>query len=194
MRAISMLLTVFLVVGPTVLVCGCTGTQWGGDRNQTAAGSSQSGDMMRIDEILAQDGNHSTFIRALEVARLERLFTGPGPYTVFAPTDEAFSRLTPEMLDRLIEDPKGNLAEILLYHVLPCEYEISGSDTVVTVQGSLITVDEVGKTVIVNGAETIGTDILAKNGIIYAIDGVLIPPDIILPTTNESDDKADEYP
>ena len=55
MRAISMLLTVFLVVGPTVLVCGCTGTQWGGDRNQTAAGSSQSGDMMRIDEILAQD-------------------------------------------------------------------------------------------------------------------------------------------
>ncbi|MEG3055847.1 MAG: fasciclin domain-containing protein [Methanoculleus sp.] len=140
---------------------------------------------MPIAGILATDGNHSTFARALDASRLERLLAGPGPYTVFVPSEGAFNRLPPGMLDGLMEDPKGNLAEILLYHMVPGKYQISGSETIATVQGSPITVDAADDGVTVNGAEVVGNGTSAANGVIYTISGVLIPPDIVLPAVGE---------
>ena len=176
MRTISIL----LMVAVTILAGGCMGLQGDGDQNRTT-----DGELMPIAGILATDGNHSTFARALDASRLERLLAGPGPYTVFVPSEGAFNQLPPGMLDELMEDPKGNLAEILLYHMVPGKYQISGSETIATVQGSPITVDAADDGVTVNGAEVVGNGTSAANGVIYTISGVLIPPDIVLPAVGD---------
>ena len=167
-----------------VLVCGCTSLRGDNVQNQTPAGA--PGENLTIDEVLVRDGNFSTFVRALDASRLEGLLTGPGPYTVFAPTDEAFSRLPPGTLDELFEDPKGNLAEALLYHVAPGEYPASTGGTIATVQGSPIDLDATGESMTVNGAKVVRADIPAANGVIHAIDAVLLPPEITLPVINET--------
>ncbi len=182
MRTISILLMVTL----TVLASGCTGLRGDGNLNRTMAGTLADGDLMTIDEILAGDDNHSAFVQALDASRLERLLAGPGPYTIFAPSDRAFSRLPSGMLDELMEDPKGNLAEILLYHVVPGEYPAPGNETITTAQGSPITLGATGEGMTVNGAGVVGNGIPATNGVIYTIDAVLIPPDIILPAVGET--------
>ena len=184
MRTTCTLLMVALVLGAAVLVCGCTSLREDNVQNQTPAGT--PGENLTIDEVLARDGNFSTFVRALDASRLEGLLTGSGPYTVFAPTDEAFSRLPPETLDELFEDPKGNLAEALLYHVAPGEYPASTGGTIATVQGSPIDLDATGESMTVNGAKVVRADIPAANGVIHAIDAVLLPPDITLPVINET--------
>jgi uncharacterized surface protein with fasciclin (FAS1) repeats len=178
-------ISILLVVAVTILAGGCTGLQGDGDLNRTATGTPVDGDLLTIDGILATDGNHSTFARALDASRLERVLAGPGPYTVFVPSEGAFNRLPPGMLDELMEDPKGNLAEILLYHIVPDEYQISGSETIATVQGSPITIDATDDGVTVNGAEMVGGGTPAANGVIYTIDGVLLPPDIVLPAVGD---------
>ncbi|NQS77845.1 MAG: fasciclin domain-containing protein [Methanoculleus bourgensis] len=182
MRTTCTLLMVALVLGAAVLVCGCTSLREDNVQNQTPAGA--PGENLTIDEVLVRDGNFSTFVRALDASRLEGLLTGPGPYTVFAPTDEAFSRLPPGTLDELFEDPKGNLAEILLYHVAPGEYPASEDATIATVQGSPIDLDATGESMTVNGAKVVRADIPAANGVIHAIDAVLLPPEITLPVIN----------
>jgi uncharacterized surface protein with fasciclin (FAS1) repeats len=182
MRTTCTLLMVALVLGAAVLVCGCTSLREDNVQNQTPAGA--PGENLTIDEVLVRDGNFSTFVRALDASRLEGLLTGPGPYTVFAPTDEAFSRLPPGTLDELFEDPKGNLAEALLYHVAPGEYPASTGGTIATVQGSPIDLDATGESMTVNGAKVVRADIPAANGVIHAIDAVLLPPEITLPVIN----------
>lgn len=182
MRTTCTLLMVALVLGAAVLVCGCTSLRGDNVQNQTPAGA--PGENLTIDEVLVRDGNFSTFVRALDASRLEGLLTGPGPYTVFAPTDEAFSRLPPGTLDELFEDPKGNLAEALLYHVAPGEYPASEDATIATVQGSPIDLDATGESMTVNGAKVVRADIPAANGVIHAIDAVLLPPEITLPVIN----------
>ncbi|GLI47086.1 fasciclin domain-containing protein [Methanoculleus bourgensis] len=184
MRTTCTLLMVALVLGAAVLVCGCTSLREDNVQNQTPAGT--PGENLTIDEVLARDGNFSTFVRALDASRLEGLLTGSGPYTVFAPTDEAFSRLPLGTLAELFEDPKGNLAEILLYHVAPGEYPASEDATIATVQGSPIVLDATGEGMTVNGAKVVRADIPAANGVIHAIDAVLLPPEITLPVINET--------
>ena len=184
MRTTCTLLMVALVLGAAVLVCGYTSLRGDNVQNQTPAGT--PGENLTIDEVLARDGNFSTFVRALDASRLEGLLTGSGPYTVFAPTDEAFSRLPLGTLAELFEDPKGNLAEILLYHVAPGEYPASEDATIATVQGSPIVLDATGEGMTVNGAKVVRADIPAANGVIHAIDAVLLPPEITLPVINET--------
>ncbi|MDD3934622.1 MAG: fasciclin domain-containing protein [Methanoculleus sp.] len=170
-----------LVPGAAVLICGCTGLPGDAARNQTTSASAgvPVGENLTIDEVLVRDGNFSIFIQAIDAAGLEKTFAGPGPYTVFAPTDEAFSRLPDAVMEELFDDPKGNLAEVLLYHVAPGNYIASGiaaNDTIATVQGSPIAVDATGGNVMVNDAEVIRADIPAANGVIHAIGAVMLPP------------------
>ncbi len=90
----------------------------------------------------------------------------------------------------LIDDPKGILAETLLYHMAPggryTAAGIAANDTVPTVQGSPIAVDAAGESVTVNGARIVRRDIPAANGVIHAIDAVMIPPDVILLPADET--------
>lgn len=183
MRKIYTLLMAISVIGAAVLICGCTSLR-GDDRNQTPA-PAPAGANLTVVEVLNRDDNFSTFVWALGASKLEGTLAGPGPYTVFAPTDEAFDRLPPGTLDDLLKDPKGNLAEVLLYHMTPGAYtasDIAANKTIATLQGNPLA----GGDAAVNGARVIRADIPAENGFVHAIDTVLIPPEVILQEENET--------
>ncbi|MDD2473377.1 MULTISPECIES: fasciclin domain-containing protein [unclassified Methanoculleus] len=191
MRAKYALFIAVLVLGAAALACGCTDPSEDGDRNQTdgTAAATQMGVNLTIGEVLVGDGNFSAFTRAIDAAGLERVLAGPGPYTVFAPTDEAFSRLPEAVMQDLSNDPKGNLAEVLLYHMAPGTYtraELATNGTIATVQGNSISVDADGKNITVNGVEIIRVDIQAINGVIHAIDTVMVPSGVTLSGQNET--------
>lgn len=131
-------------------------------------------------------GDFTTLTQAIEAAGLTETLKGPGPFTVFAPTDEAFEALPEGTLDELLADPTGDLAQILQYHVI--EGEVPAADvlemdgqTVATLQGGELTVEVDGENVaLVDGNGTrinvVQTDVDATNGVIHVLDGVLMPP------------------
>nr|MCU0465690.1 fasciclin domain-containing protein [Anaerolineae bacterium] len=132
-----------------------------------------------IVDIAVADGRFTTLVAAVTAADLVDTLSGEGPFTVFAPTDDAFAALPEGTLDALLADIPA-LTDILLYHV------VSGTvlaETVVTlesattVQGSDVTISVVDGSVFLNGdVQVIITDIVASNGVIHVIDAVLIPP------------------
>lgn len=133
-----------------------------------------------IAEIAVQDGNFNTLVAALEAAGLVDTLSGEGEFTVFAPTDEAFGALPEGTLESLLQDPQGDLTDILLYHVtegvVPAETVVTLADAP-TLQGEQIAISVVDGAVVLNESVTVvTTDIEASNGIIHVIDGVLIPP------------------
>ena len=131
-------------------------------------------------------GDFTTLTQALEAAGLVETLKGPGPFTVFAPTDEAFAALPEGQLDELLADPTGDLAQILQFHVIEGDVmaeDVMGMDgeMVQTLQGAEFTVEVEGENVaLVDGADNrinvIQTDVPATNGVIHAIDGVMMPP------------------
>ena len=119
-----------------------------------------------------------TLIAAAQVAGLVETLTGEGPFTVFAPTDEAFAALGQDTISALLADPAA-LREILLYHVVPGNLDsaaVVAADTLTSVQGSEIDVTVEGESVRVNDANVIAVDVAASNGIIHIIDAVILPP------------------
>lgn len=130
-------------------------------------------------------GNFTTLVTAVQAAGLEDDLRGDGPFTVFAPTDDAFAALPDGTLDQLLADPTGQLADILTYHVVSGEVmaaDVVGLDgqQVTTLQGGQFTVEIEGdKVVLVDGAgnrvNVVTTDVQASNGVIHVIDGVLLP-------------------
>ncbi len=130
-------------------------------------------------------GSFTTLATALEAAGLVDTLKGEGPYTVFAPTDEAFAALPDGTLDDLLAEPEGALTDILTYHVV--EGEVMAADvvtmdgkSVATVQGGELTIRVDGDQVMLEDAtgatvNVTQTDIGASNGVIHVIDGVLMP-------------------
>ena len=121
-------------------------------------------------------GNFKTLAKALEAAGLIETLKGKGPFTVFAPTDEAFAKLPAGTLDALLKD-KAKLTAVLTYHVVPGK--VMAADVVKlkeakTVQGQSIKIDTTSG-VKVDGANVIKTDIAASNGVIHVIDSVILP-------------------
>jgi uncharacterized surface protein with fasciclin (FAS1) repeats len=103
---------------------------------------------------------------------------GEGPFTVFAPTDEAFAKLPEGVLDALLADPTGQLTDILLYHVLDGKVmaaDITSGLELETLQGGWVAFLFVGEGVQINEANIIVTDIEASNGVIHVIDAVILP-------------------
>ncbi|MDK2890355.1 MAG: hypothetical protein PWR21_987 [Methanoculleus sp.] len=187
MRTNHALFIIVLAIGAAVLICGCTDLT--GDDAPDRTNETPAGGSLTIGEVLARDGNFSTLIHAIDAAGIEGALAGPGPYTIFAPTDEAFARLPDTAMEELFGDPKGNLAEILLYHMAPDEYtasDLAANDTVATVQGNPVAVGFSGGNLAVNAAEVVRADIPAANGVIHAIDAVMIPPDVTLQAMNET--------
>ena len=130
-------------------------------------------------------GDFTTLAAALEAAGLVETLKGEGPFTVFAPTDDAFAALPDGTVDTLLEDPQGDLTDILTYHVIPQQVlaadvaQLDGQ-TVETVQGAELTVGVDGEAVTLtdaagNTVNVTQTDIQASNGVIHVIDGVLMP-------------------
>ena len=120
-------------------------------------------------------GNFKTLATALTAAGLIDTLKGPGPFTVFAPTDEAFAKVPKAQLDALLAD-KAKLTAVLTYHVVAGKVMAKDvkAGKVKTVQGSELTIGTTGG-VTVDAAKVIATDIVADNGVIHVIDSVVIP-------------------
>ena len=138
---------------------------------------------MDIVETATAAGDFTTLVAAVEAAGLVETLQGEGPYTVFAPTDEAFAAALEDLgltAEELLADTE-TLTSILTYHVV--EGEVPAADVVTldgeevpTVNGATVTIGVDGDTVTVNDATVVATDIFATNGVIHVIDSVLLPP------------------
>ena len=133
--------------------------------------------MKNIVQVAAENGNFNTLVAAVKAAGLAETLSGPGPFTVFAPTDQAFAKLPPGTISALLAD-KEKLASILTYHVVSGKVvasQITNGAMPVTVNGQKLDITIRGGNVFVNGAEVITADVMASNGVIHVINGVLMP-------------------
>jgi transforming growth factor-beta-induced protein len=132
-----------------------------------------------IVDIAVADGRFTTLVAAVEAAGLTETLAGEGPFTVFAPTDDAFAALPEGTVEALLADIPA-LTDILTYHVVAGEVlaaDVVGLESATTVQGSDISISVVDGNVFLNETiQVIITDIVASNGVIHVIDGVLLPP------------------
>ncbi len=144
--------------------------------------------MLAAQAVLAKDivdtavaaGSFNTLVAAVQAAGLVETLKGPGPFTVFAPTDEAFAALPAGTVDELLKpENKDQLVAILTYHVVPGK--VMASDAagktaeLTTVQGGTLAVDGTGTGVTVQGASVTMADVAADNGVIHVIDKVILP-------------------
>jgi uncharacterized surface protein with fasciclin (FAS1) repeats len=143
-----------------------------------AAGTSASGSTLV--NALAADGRFTLLVQALQATGLDSVLEGRGPFTIFAPTDAAFAASLPEgAFEQLLNDPGGQLTDILRYHVVPGESmaeDLSNGMQATTVQGKTVRFEVQGNSVRVNGASVVTPDIDASNGVVHAIDAVILPP------------------
>ena len=129
-----------------------------------------------IVDTAVQAGNFTTLAKALTAAGLVDTLKGPGPFTVFAPTDEAFAKLPAGTLEALLAD-KAMLTKVLTYHVVPGNVmaaNVMKLSSAKTVEGRSIRISKSGG-VKVDDANVVKTDIVASNGVIHVIDAVILP-------------------
>jgi uncharacterized surface protein with fasciclin (FAS1) repeats len=135
------------------------------------------GHAMDIVDTAVAAGSFNTLVAAVEAAGLVDTLKGDGPFTVFAPTDEAFAALPEGTVEALLADPEA-LAAILTYHVVAGKVmstDLSDGMMAATVNGAEITIGTEGG-VTVNGANVVTADIEATNGVIHVLDAVILPP------------------
>ncbi|MEQ1404063.1 fasciclin domain-containing protein [Neorhizobium sp. Rsf11] len=132
-----------------------------------------------IVDTAASAGQFKTLATALEAADLVATLKGPGPFTVFAPTDEAFAKL-PAVENLLKPENKAKLTAILTYHVVPGAVkaeQVTTLDEVKTVNGTTAKISTGDGKVMINDATVVKADIAASNGVIHVIDKVILPPE-----------------
>jgi len=133
-----------------------------------------------IVEVASSTEGFRTLVAAITAAGLGETLSGTGPFTVFAPTDDAFAALPAGVLDALLlPENKDLLIKILTYHVVSGKVlaaDVTDGD-VATVEGQTIKLSTMGG-VTVNGAKVVSADVMASNGVIHVIDAVILPPDV----------------
>lgn len=124
-------------------------------------------------------GSFTTLAKALQAAGLVDTLKGKGPFTVFAPTDEAFAKLPAGTLEDLLKpENKQKLTQILTYHVVPGKVtalDVAKMKSAKTVNGKSITIAQSGGSVMVDNAKVVKTDVMASNGVVHVIDSVILP-------------------
>ena len=134
---------------------------------------------MNIVQTAVGAGSFKTLVAAVQAAGLTETLQGEGPFTVFAPTDEAFAKLPKGTVEELLKpENKAKLVAILTYHVIPGK--VMAEDVVKlkssrTVEGQNLTIKVADGKVMVDNAQVVQTDILASNGVIHVIDSVVLP-------------------
>jgi uncharacterized surface protein with fasciclin (FAS1) repeats len=135
---------------------------------------------MDIVDTAVSAGQFETLATALQAAGLVETLKGDGPFTVFAPTDEAFAKLPDGTVENLLKpENKDQLVAVLTYHVVPGKVmaaDVVNVSEATTVNGKAIGVETEGGNVMINDANVVTTDIAASNGVIHVIDAVLLPP------------------
>jgi len=142
---------------------------------------STTGSQDNIVAVAASNSSFKTLSAALSAAGLTQTLEGKGPFTIFAPTDQAFAQLPPNTLQQLLQPQnKDLLVKILTYHVIPGKITSNNlkSGQVETVEGSPLQVTVGNSGVMVDNAKVIKADIPASNGVIHAIDQVMLPRDL----------------
>jgi transforming growth factor-beta-induced protein len=178
MKVLKMLGLMLMVAA--VLVAGCT-TPESAEATPTPT---QTPATKTIVETAQDAGSFTTLLAAVDAAGLTETLSGEGPFTVFAPTDDAFEALPEGTVAALLEDPEGNLKDILLYHVISGELmaeDVVSQPDAMTLLGKRIRFDTTDG-VMVEGANVITTDIICSNGVIHVIDAVMLPKDNIVET------------
>jgi uncharacterized surface protein with fasciclin (FAS1) repeats len=198
MRRAGATLALVAVAGLTVAACSdddSSDASASEATEDTATSSTAADDDMQSDtagepatdttivDIAASNPDFSTLVTAVQAAGLAETLAGPGPYTVFAPTNDAFAKLPAGTVETLLEPAnKDQLTSILTYHVVPAEVmaaDVTAGD-VTTVNGATFSVSTDGGVIISDGqggtANVVQTDIVASNGVIHVIDAVLLPP------------------
>lgn len=142
-------------------------------------GSATAAPSKNIVETAAGSPQFSTLVSLVKKAGLVGTLSGKTNYTVFAPTNAAFAKVPKKTLNELASD-KAKLRKVLLYHVLPGKVpaaKVLKTKSAKTAEGSKVTFSVRGKTAFVNDAKITKTDIRCSNGIVHAINGVLLPPE-----------------
>ncbi|MDP2217134.1 MAG: fasciclin domain-containing protein [Methanolobus sp.] len=183
MKMIKILM--LLIVTTAILLAGCTEQPPetdvdetdvnGTDVDETDANETEE---MNIVDVAVSAGSFNTLVQAVQAAGLVETLSSEGPFTVFAPTDEAFAALPEGTLDALLADEEA-LRAVLTYHVVAGEYmasDVIEMESLTTVQGEEIAILVADGNVMVNNATVIQTDIEASNGVIHVIDQVILPP------------------
>ena len=129
-------------------------------------------------EIAVGSPDHTTLVAAVKAAGLVETLSGPGPFTIFAPTNAAFEKLPAGTVDMLLKpENKAKLVAILTYHVVPAK--VMAADVkpgeAPTVNGKMLKIKADGMGVMVNNAKVIATDLVGSNGVIHVVDTVLLP-------------------
>jgi uncharacterized surface protein with fasciclin (FAS1) repeats len=132
-----------------------------------------------IVDVAVENGSFTTLVAALEAGGLVDTLKGDGPFTVFAPTDDAFAKLPEGTVEMLLKpENKDKLVAILTYHVVSGKVmakDVMEMKMATTIQGSMLKVDVVYGSVIINNAEVVMADVKASNGVIHVVDTVLMP-------------------
>ncbi|MBT8468871.1 MAG: fasciclin domain-containing protein, partial [Deltaproteobacteria bacterium] len=158
------------------IVAACLAIGCAGETTSSTTATGESLESRPITEVAADHDGLLTLLAALEAADLIETLAADGPFTLFAPTDEAFAKIPKEDIDALLADPDA-LRDLLLYHVVADDLtaaDVLAATSLTTVQGAEITVQAEAATL--NGTvNLIETDIIAENGVIHLIDSVLMP-------------------
>ena len=177
MKRWTLIVVALLLVAVPFVLAAC-GEEEEAVTEESPTPAASTGDIV---DTLNAAGNYTKLIGALEAAGLVDTLKGPGPLTVFAPTDDAFGALPPATIDELFADPSGDLTDILLYHVVP-EEKLMAADVAAggkfdtALEGeSLVTYTGSDGKVYVNDILIVTADIEATNGVIHAIDAVILP-------------------
>jgi uncharacterized surface protein with fasciclin (FAS1) repeats len=129
-------------------------------------------------DVVVNSGDHTTLEAAVIAAELADDLSGEGPFTLFAPTDAAFAALPEGTVASLLEDPTGELANILLYHVVSgkaLSSDLSNGQTIATLNGDKVEVKIKGGKAYIDNAQVTVADIKADNGVVHVINAVMIP-------------------
>ncbi|AFV22891.1 beta-Ig-H3/fasciclin [Methanolobus psychrophilus R15] len=173
MKMMKMLM--LLIITTAILLAGCAEQPQETEIDETDVNETEE---MNIVEVAVSAGSFNTLVQAVQEAGLVETLSGEGPFTVFAPTDEAFAALPEGTLDALLADEEA-LRAVLTYHVVAGEYmasDVIQMESLTTVQGEDIAILVTDGNVMVNNANVTQTDIEASNGVIHIIDQVILPP------------------
>lgn len=170
---------VILLIAFSLMLSGCTEqAEEQPEEQPEAENESTVTEQKDIVQTAIDAGSFNTLVTAVQTADLVETLSGEGPFTVFAPTDDAFAAVPEETLNGLLAN-KTELTKVLTYHVASGKYmaeDVVSMGNITTLEGNMLDVEVTNEGVFVGGAKVIQTDIECTNGVIHVIDTVLIPP------------------